>query len=203
MKFTQTAIPGVLIIDPQIFGDARGHFSEVFNQRRFDEAIGRPVRFVQDNHSRSAGGVLRGLHCQLPPHEQGKLVRVAAGRVLDVVVDVRPESQTCGQWIAEELSSENLRQLWVPEGMAHGFLVLSESADLHYKVTEYYAPAADRSIRWDDPQLGIDWPDLEQPPVVSQKDQDGKSVQAVLDEIRAARLQAESARDSHGQGIRG
>lgn len=183
MKFTQTAIPDVLIIEPKVFGDARGHFSEVFNERLFEEAVGHPIQFVQDNESRSFKGVLRGMHCQLPPHEQGKLVRVTVGRIYDVVLDMRPESPTAGRWIAAELSSENHRQLWIPEGMAHGFLVLSESAEVHYKATRYYAPTAERSVRWDDPEVGIAWPTLDEPPFVSSKDQNGKPARVVLEEI--------------------
>jgi len=188
MKFIGTALPGVLIVEPKVFADARGDFSETYSKRLFEDAVGHAVRFVQENQSRSSRGVLRGLHCQLPPHEQGKLVRVMAGHVMDVVLDLRPESPTCGRWIAEDLSSDNRRQLWVPEGLAHGFLVLSESADMHYKLTDYYAPAAERCVRWDDPAVGIAWPDIGGLPLVSQKDQSGKSAQTVLEEIRAAQL---------------
>lgn len=186
MKFTETALPGVLLIEPKIFGDERGFFCETFNRRLFDDAVGDVRHFVQDNHSRSSKGVLRGLHCQLPPHEQGKLVRVTAGRIFDVVVDLRPDSPTRGRWVGEELSSESHRQIWVPPGMAHGFLVLSDSADVVYKVTDYYAPASERSIRWDDPALGIVWPETGVAPTVSAKDQAGAPVGDVIDEIRAA-----------------
>lgn len=157
MKATPTAIPDVLVIEPKVFGDARGFFYESFNGKAFDEAVGRHVEFVQDNHSRSAQGVLRGLHYQVQ-QPQGKLVRVASGVVFDVAVDIRRSSPTFGQWVGEELSEDNHKQLWVPPGFAHGFLVLSETADFLYKTTDYYAPAYERAIRWDDLQLGIQWP---------------------------------------------
>lgn len=171
MKVTPTAIPEVLVIEPRVFGDARGFFYESFNQRAFDEAIGRHVEFVQDNHSRSVRGVLRGLHYQIE-QPQGKLVRVARGAVFDVAVDIRKSSPTFGQWVGVELSEENGKQMWVPEGFAHGFLVLSESADFLYKTTDYYAPAHERSIRWNDPAIGIAWPDLGVAPALSVKDAD-------------------------------
>jgi dTDP-4-dehydrorhamnose 3,5-epimerase len=158
MKVTPTACPEVLIIEPKVFGDARGFFLESFSQRAFDEAVGREVRFVQDNHSRSAQGVLRGLHYQLPPHAQGKLVRVTRGAVFDVAVDMRAASPDFGRWAGAELSESNHRQMWIPPGFAHGFLVLSESADFLYKTTDYYAPAAEGAVRWDDPGLAIAWP---------------------------------------------
>ncbi len=176
MKITPTAIPGVLILEPKVFGDARGFFLESFNQRVFDEAVGRHVEFVQDNQSHSAKGVLRGMHYQLPPHGQGKLVRVLQGRVFDVAVDIRRGSPTFGQWVGVELSGENHRQLWVPEGMAHGFLVLSETADFFYKVTNFYAPASERCIRWDDPSIGIRWPLEGQAPQLAPKDAAGASL---------------------------
>lgn len=172
MKVTPTAIPGVLVFEPRVFGDERGFFMESFNQRAFDDAVGRHVAFVQDNHSRSAKGVLRGLHYQRPPCAQGKLVRVTHGTVFDVAVDIRRSSPTFGRWVGVELSGENHRQLWLPEGMAHGFLVLSQSADFLYKTTDYYAPASEACIRWDDPQLAIDWP-ATPPFVVSPKDAAG------------------------------
>ena len=172
MKVTPTAIPGVLILEPKVFGDERGFFMESFNQKAFDEAVGRHVEFVQDNHSRSAKGVLRGLHYQLPPHAQGKLVRVTSGRVFDVAVDVRRGSPSFGKWVGVELSAENHRQLWLPEGIAHGFIVLSDSADFLYKTTNYYTPAAERCIRWDDPALGIAWP-AAAAPTLSAKDMQG------------------------------
>lgn len=157
MKITATAIPEVLILEPKVFGDERGFFYESFNARAFAEATGLQREFVQDNHSRSARGVLRGLHYQLQ-QTQGKLVRVTAGEVFDVAVDIRRSSATFGQWVGVHLSAENKRQLWVPEGFAHGFLVLSEFAEFLYKTTDYYAPTHEQSIRWDDPELAIDWP---------------------------------------------
>lgn len=188
MKAIETALGGVLIIEPKVFADERGHFSEVFNEAVFSDAVGESIRFVQDNQSLSSRGVLRGLHFQLPPHGQGKLVRVSVGRILDVAVDIRPGSPTLGQWIAQELSSENHRQLWIPAGFAHGFLVLSDTALVQYKVTGYYAPGSDRSLRWDDPAVGIDWPDVGQPPIISAKDAAGKTLEIVLAEIRATRV---------------
>jgi dTDP-4-dehydrorhamnose 3,5-epimerase len=173
MKITPTAIAGVLILEPKVFGDERGFFLESFNQQAFDAAVGAPVRFVQDNHSRSARGVLRGLHYQLPPHAQGKLVRVSQGAVFDVAVDIRPGSPTFGRWVGVELSGQNHRQLWLPPGMAHGFLVLSDSTDFLYKTTDYYAPQAEACIRWDDPALGIQWPAIGSAPTVSPKDAQG------------------------------
>ncbi|NIM40004.1 MAG: dTDP-4-dehydrorhamnose 3,5-epimerase [Hydrogenophaga sp.] len=169
LKVIPTDIAGVLVLEPQVFGDARGFFYESFNQRLFNEATGLDVHFVQDNHSRSARGVLRGLHLQLPPHAQGKLVRVTSGSVFDVAVDVRTASPTYGQWVGVELSEDNRRQLWIPPGLAHGFLVTSESADFLYKTTDYYTPAAERSIRWDDPALDIGWP-LDGSPTLSARD---------------------------------
>jgi len=173
MKATPTAIPDVLVIEPKMFGDARGFFYESFNGKAFDEAVGRHVEFVQDNHSRSSKGVLRGLHYQLE-QTQGKLVRVARGAVFDVAVDIRRSSRTFGQWVGVELTEENHKQLWVPEGFAHGFLVLSESADFLYKTTDYYAPAHERAIRWDDPTLAIAWPDIGTAPTLSAKDLSGQ-----------------------------
>ena len=170
MKVTPTALPEVLLLEPKCFGDERGFFLESFNQQQFDAAVGRPVTFVQDNHSRSTKGVLRGLHFQLPPHAQGKLVRVVSGAVFDVAVDVRSGSPTFGRWVGVELSAENHRQLWLPPGFAHGFLVLSESADFLYKTTAYYAPQAEGCVRWDDKTLAIDWPDIGTPPQLSDKD---------------------------------
>ncbi len=158
MKVIPTRLPDVLIVEPKVHGDARGFFMESYSARMLDAAVGHEVRFVQDNHSRSTKGVLRGLHYQLPPHAQGKLVRVVAGRVIDVAVDIRPASSRFGQWVGVELTAENHRQLWVPPGFAHGFLVLSDSADFLYKTTAYYSPECERSIRWNDPQIGIDWP---------------------------------------------
>jgi dTDP-4-dehydrorhamnose 3,5-epimerase len=173
VKVTATRIPDVLVFEPKVFGDARGFFMESFNSRVFDDAVGRHVEFVQDNHSRSARGVLRGLHYQIQ-QAQGKLVRVTSGAVFDVAVDIRRTSATFGQWVGVELSADNHRQLWVPPGFAHGFLVLSESADFLYKTTDYYAPAHERSILWSDPGVGIEWPDVGQPPQLSGKDASGK-----------------------------
>lgn len=157
MKATRLAIPDVVLIEPKVFGDARGFFFESFNQKAFNEATGTNHAFVQDNHSRSSQGVLRGLHYQIQ-QPQGKLVRVARGRVWDVAVDIRKSSPTFGQWVGAELSEDNQYQLWVPPGFAHGFVVLSESADFLYKTTDYYAPEHERCIAWNDPQLAIRWP---------------------------------------------
>ena len=170
MKVTPTSLPEVLLIEPKVFGDARGFFMESFNQQAFDAAVGHAVAFVQDNHSRSARGVLRGLHYQLPPHAQGKLVRVTSGCVFDVAVDMRRSSPRFGRWAGGELSADNHHQLWIPPGFAHGFLVLSDTADFLYKTTDYYAPQAEGSVWWDDPALGIVWPDAGVAPVLSGKD---------------------------------
>lgn len=171
MNATRLSIPDVVLFEPKVFGDERGFFYESFNQARFEEAIGRKVEFVQDNHSRSAKGVLRGLHYQIQ-QTQGKLVRVAAGTVFDVAVDLRKSSPTFGQWVGEILSAENKRQLWVPEGFGHGFVVLSDSAEFLYKTTNYYAPQYERSIAWNDPDLAIDW-QFAGTPSLSAKDADG------------------------------
>lgn len=171
MHITRLAIPDVLRIVPQVFGDERGFFYESFRQDLFDAAVGRTLSFVQDNHSRSARNVLRGLHYQIR-QPQGKLVRVVSGSVFDVAVDLRRSSPTCGQWVGEVLSADNKAQMWVPEGFAHGFIVLSDSAETVYKATDYYAPQHERCIAWDDPQLAIDWL-LTLPPVVSDKDRRG------------------------------
>lgn len=158
MKVIPTALPEVLMLEPKVFGDDRGFFMESFNHRVFSQAVGREVHFVQDNHSRSSRGVLRGLHYQLAPHAQGKLVRVISGRVFDVAVDMRKSSPTFGQWVGAELDGGSHRQMWIPPGFAHGFLVLTESADFLYKTTEYYAPDCEAAVRWDDPDLAITWP---------------------------------------------
>lgn len=179
LKVIPTDIAGVLILEPQVFGDARGFFFESFNQRAFNDATGLDVRFVQDNHSRSAKGVLRGLHYQEAPHEQGKLVRVVRGSVFDVAVDIRRESPTFGQWIGLELSEDNHRQLWIPPGLAHGFLVTSDSADFLYKATAYYAPEAERGLAWNDPTLGIHWPEGIVPSL-SPKDQRAQPLEAIM-----------------------
>ena len=172
MKATPLAIPDVVLIEPKVFGDARGFFFESFNQKAFDEATGTNFQFVQDNHSRSGRGVLRGLHYQVQ-QPQGKLVRVVRGAVWDVAVDIRRNSPSFGRWVGAELSEGNQRQLWVPPGFAHGFVVLSESADFLYKTTDYYAPQHERCIAWNDAQLAIAWPYAGEP-VLSAKDQAGK-----------------------------
>jgi dTDP-4-dehydrorhamnose 3,5-epimerase len=172
MKATPLAIAEVVLIEPKVFGDARGFFFESFNQKAFNDATGTDHQFVQDNHSRSAKGVLRGLHYQIQ-QPQGKLVRVVRGAVLDVAVDIRKSSPTFGQWVAEELSEDNHRQLWVPPGFAHGFVVLSEMAEFLYKTTDYYAPQFERCIAWDDPQLAIDWQLGGATPLLSAKDAAG------------------------------
>lgn len=171
MKATPTAIPDVMVIEPKVFGDARGFFYESFSQQAFNQATGTNYEFVQDNHSRSTKGVLRGLHYQLPPHAQGKLVRVVRGAVWDVAVDIRKGSPTFGQWVAEELTEFSHKQFWIPPGFAHGFVVLSDTADFLYKTTNYYAPQSDRGIFWNDPSLGIQWPDLGMDFLLSDKDQ--------------------------------
>lgn len=171
MNVIPTTLPEVLIIEPKVFGDSRGFFFESFNAREFARLTGTEVAFVQDNHSRSGRGVLRGLHYQVA-NTQGKLVRVVQGEIRDVAVDVRRHSPTFGQWVAVHLSADNRRQLWIPAGFAHGFAVMGESAEFLYKTTDYYNPQADRCIRWDDPTLNIDW-GLQQPPVLSEKDKVG------------------------------
>lgn len=171
MKATRLAIPDIVLLEPKIFGDDRGFFFESFNQQCFEEAIGQTVDFVQDNHSRSAKGVLRGLHYQIQ-QPQGKLVRVVSGEVFDVAVDLRKSSPTYGQWVGELLSAENKREIWVPEGFAHGFVVLSDYAEFLYKTTDYYAPAHERCIIWNDPTLAINWP-VNIEPALSAKDAKG------------------------------
>lgn len=171
MNSTELTLPGVFLIEPRVFGDDRGFFYESFNHAQFEQAIGRTVRFVQDNHSRSAQHVLRGLHYQVE-QPQGKLVRVVRGEVFDVAVDLRCQSPTFGQWVGEILSEQNKRQLWVPEGFAHGFVVLSESAEFLYKTTDYYAPERERCIVWNDPSLAINWP-VTAAPQLSAKDAQG------------------------------
>ncbi|QDC89412.1 dTDP-4-dehydrorhamnose 3,5-epimerase [Candidatus Methylopumilus universalis] len=168
MKITPLNIPDVLLIEPQVFSDDRGLFFESFNQEKFERLIGKSVNFVQDNHSKSLKGVLRGLHYQLQPNIQGKLIRVVQGEVFDVAVDLRKSSTTFGMWVGEIISSENKKQIWIPEGFAHGFLTLSESATFLYKTTNYYSPKDERSIRWDDDTINIKWPNLT--PLLSSKD---------------------------------
>ena len=174
-KVTPCQLSDVLIIEPKIFGDDRGFFSETFNVAAFECATGVEVTFVQDNHSKSKRGVLRGLHYQLQ-QPQGKLIRVVQGEIYDVVVDIRAKSPTFGQWAGVALSAENKKQLWVPAGFAHGFIVVSETAEVLYKTTDYYAPEHERSIRWDDPDLAIDWPDDALPPKLSAKDASAPSL---------------------------
>ena len=169
MKVTSTSIPDVLVIEPKVFGDARGFFFESFNERVFQRETGVTLSFKQDNHSRSAKGVLRGLHYQIR-QPQGKLVRVVRGAVYDVAVDIRRNSTTFGKWVGVELTADNHLQLWVPPGLAHGFLVLSECAEVLYKATDYYAPQYERSIAWNDPAIGIEWPPLGGEPILSAKD---------------------------------
>jgi dTDP-4-dehydrorhamnose 3,5-epimerase len=171
MKVTPLEIADVFLLEPEIFGDGRGFFFESFNQTKFEQAIGKKVNFVQDNHSKSVSGVLRGLHFQ-DPNPQGKLVRATQGQVFDVAVDIRKGSPTFGKWVAEILSAENKKQLWIPEGLAHGFLVLSDTAEFLYKTTDYYAPDCEKCIAWNDPTLSISWP-LSSPPKLSFKDQQG------------------------------
>lgn len=173
MQATRTAIADVFLLEPRVFGDARGFFYESFNARAFTQATGADVQFVQDNHSKSAKHVLRGLHYQ-SEQPQGKLVRVTAGAVFDVAVDIRPKSPTYGAWVGEILSAENRRQLWIPAGLAHGFLVISESAEFLYKTTDFYAPQHEKCIRWDDPSLKIAWPLEGNPPQLSGKDAQGQ-----------------------------
>jgi len=170
---TPTHIPDVLILEPKVFGDSRGFFFESFNQNDFNQVTGLNVNFVQDNHSRSAKGVLRGLHYQLPPHAQGKLVRVVRGAVFDVAVDIRKSSPTFGQWTGVELSEDNHKQFWIPPGFAHGFVTLTDTADFLYKTTDYYAPSAECSILWSDSDLAIDWP-IDFQPQLAAKDAVGK-----------------------------
>lgn len=177
MKVTPTKIPDVLLIEPQVFSDDRGFFFESFNQRKFEEAIGRSVQFVQDNHSQSKRGVLRGLHYQIR-HPQGKLVRVVAGEVFDVAVDIRKSSPTFGHWVGCTLSAENKRQLWIPAGFAHGFMALSDSVEFLYKTTDYWSPQFERCIAWNDADIGIEWP-CSTPPIISPKDACGTTLAAV------------------------
>ena len=174
MKVTPLAIVDVLLIEPRVFGDDRGFFYESFNQKAFNAATGLDLAFIQDNHSKSAKNVLRGLHYQVAPKAQGKLVRVVAGEVFDVAVDIRPGSPTRGRWVGERLSADNKRQMWIPPGLAHGFVVLSESAEFLYKTTDYYAPECERCIVWNDGELAVDWP-LTDAPLLSAKDVEGLS----------------------------
>jgi len=170
MQATATALPGVLILEPKVFADERGFFFESFNQRAFDAALGHGVTFVQDNHSRSQRGVLRGLHYQLPPHAQGKLLRVVRGSAFDVAVDIRKGSATFGRWVGVTLDAKSHRQMWIPPGFAHGFLALEDDTHFLYKTTEYYARDCERTIIWSDPEIGIDWPALDSAPRLTAKD---------------------------------
>ncbi|MFT4046688.1 MAG: dTDP-4-dehydrorhamnose 3,5-epimerase [Solimonas sp.] len=174
MKIIDTGLPGVLLLEPKVFGDARGFFLESYNRRQFDEAVGAPVQFVQDNHSRSSRGVLRGIHYQLQ-QAQGKLVRVVAGEVFDIALDLRRGSPHFGRWYGTHLSADNHRQLWVPPGFGHAFLVLSGTADFLYKTTDFYAPPFERTILWNDPAIGIAWPEVPgmSAPLLSEKDRKG------------------------------
>ncbi|GJA12047.1 dTDP-4-dehydrorhamnose 3,5-epimerase [Aeromonas caviae] len=179
MNVIKTAIPDVLIFEPKVFGDERGFFFESFNHKLFEEAVGYPVTFVQDNHSKSSKGVLRGLHYQLPPYAQGKLVRCVAGEVFDVAVDIRKSSPTFGQWIGVHLSAENKRQLWIPEGFAHGFVTLTETAEFLYKATNYYNPKSEGAILWNDKEIAITWPKEIEPPTLSEKDRVANTLSSI------------------------
>ncbi len=179
MQVRPTAIPDVVVVEPKVFGDGRGFFFESFNRRALEAALGRTLEFVQDNHSLSARGVLRGVHYQLP-HPQGKLVRVVRGAVFDVAVDLRRGAPTFGRWVGETLSAENKRQVWIPEGFGHGFLVLSPEAEFLYKTTDYWRPEHEHCIRWDDPELAIAWPSAGAPPQLSQKDARGVAFREAL-----------------------
>jgi len=182
MKIIKTSIPEVIIFEPTVYGDDRGYFCESFNQRAFENAVGHPVNFVQDNHSKSRKGVLRGLHYQLAPQAQGKLVRCTVGEVFDVAVDIRQGSANYGKWVGVILSAENKRQLWIPEGFAHGFMALSESVEFLYKTTNYYSPQHERSIRWDDAEIGIAWPSIDVELIISEKDKLADSLNSSLSE---------------------
>ncbi|MDF1869037.1 MAG: dTDP-4-dehydrorhamnose 3,5-epimerase [Phycisphaerales bacterium] len=175
MNATELAIPGVFVLEPKVFGDERGFFFESFNANVFEQLTGRSTDFVQDNHSRSSRGVLRGLHFQLAPRAQAKLVRVVHGEIFDVAVDVRPESKTFGQWVSQSLSAENKKQMWIPEGFAHGFLTMSETAEVLYKTNGLYAPEFERCVLWNDTSIGIDWPTTEGL-VISEKDRAGQAL---------------------------
>jgi dTDP-4-dehydrorhamnose 3,5-epimerase len=177
MNLRRTAIPDVVVIEPRVFGDARGFFFESFNRGKLEAALGRPLEFVQDNHTLSGRNVLRGIHYQLP-NPQGKLVRVARGEVFDVAVDLRRGSETFGRWVGEVLSAENKRQVWIPEGFGHGFFVVSDEAEFLYKTTDYWHPESERCIRWNDPDLAIAWPTGGASPILSAKDTEGTSLRA-------------------------
>jgi len=174
MKVIPLSISDVLLIEPNVFGDDRGFFFESFNQAAFEEVLNKKINFVQDNHSKSVRGVLRGLHYQLPPHAQGKLVRVIQGEVFDVAVDIRKSSPTFGKWVGEILSSDNKKQMWIPEGFAHGFLTLSDKAEFLYKTTDFYSHEYERAMLWNDESIGINWPDIKV--TLSQKDREAPSL---------------------------
>lgn len=180
MKITPLDISDVLLIEPKVFGDDRGFFYESFNAEVFNQAVGYEVKFAQDNHSKSSKNVLRGLHYQNAPKAQGKLVRVVQGEVFDVAVDIRQGSPTFGKWVGEILSAENKKQLWIPEGFAHGFLTLSDTAEFLYKTTNYYAPTHEGCLMWNDPEIGIQWPNADNAvPTLSAKDQQGKDLSSI------------------------
>jgi dTDP-4-dehydrorhamnose 3,5-epimerase len=176
MQVTETPLTGLLILEPKVFRDERGVFFESFNQRSFDIAIGHHIEFVQDNHSLSARGVLRGLHYQLPPHAQGKLVRVVRGRAFDVAVDIRARSPTFGHWVGMTLDAERHQQLWIPPGFAHGFLALEDDTEFLYKTTDFYAKECERVIAWNDPSIGIAWPDIGVAPLLASKDREAPTL---------------------------
>ena len=178
MKVTPLSIPDILLIEPEVFSDNRGFFFESYNQKHFEEAIGREINFVQDNQSRSERGVLRGLHYQLPPRAQGKLVRVIQGEVFDVAVDIRKSSPTFGQWVSQILTSANKKQLWIPEGFAHGFLTLSDTSEFLYKTTDFYCKEHERTIFWNDETIGIEWPEMNI--LLSQKDHNATFMKHII-----------------------
>lgn len=198
MRAIATAIPDVLILEPKVFGDDRGFFFESYNEKAFRDATGLEVGFVQDNHSKSSKNVLRGLHYQTAPAAQGKLIRVVSGAVFDVAVDIRKDSPTCGKWVGELLSSENRRQLWIPPGMAHGFLTLTDSAEFLYKTTDYYSPRHERCIAWDDPDLAIAWP-LQGRPLLSAKDSAGMAWASLQPRYRGAEEFIQSLQSGHNE----
>lgn len=179
MNVIKTSIPDVLIFEPKVFGDKRGFFFESFNQKIFESAVGRKIEFVQDNHSKSSKGVLRGLHYQIAPFAQGKLVRCTQGEVFDVAVDIRKDSQTFGKWVGAVLSAENKRQLWIPEGFAHGFLTMSETAEFLYKTTNYYSPVHEKSIMWNDSEIAIEWPIEREMVILSSKDESAATMREI------------------------
>jgi len=176
MKFTPLAIPDVLVFEPDVFEDPRGFFFESFNQSKFENVIGRKITFVQDNHSKSIEGVVRGLHFQLPPKEQGKLIRVIHGQIYDVAVDLRKKSPTFGQWVGEVLSAANKKQIWIPEGFAHGFITLSDDSEILYKATDFYSPNHEQCLIWNDPEINVIWPHTKDNYIFSDKDKKGKAL---------------------------